>query len=101
MRVNNFVPSLVIVSGLSNGSFSYILAALKVTGLAAGLEYRPDVRSKGGPLCQCLGRGGGLIHGGAGFRYRVWLRAITCFKTSDENQRQHQHAFWHSCMLLP
>ncbi len=44
------------------------LAALKVTGLAAGLEYRPDVRSKGGPLCQCLGRGGGLIHGGAGFR---------------------------------
>jgi hypothetical protein len=24
MRVNNFVPSLVIVSGLSNGSFSYI-----------------------------------------------------------------------------
>jgi hypothetical protein len=24
MRVNNFVPSLVIVSGLSNGSFLYI-----------------------------------------------------------------------------
>src|SRR5437867_5711292 len=44
------------------------LAALKVTRLAAGLEYRPDVRSEGGPLCQCLGRGGGLIHGNAGFR---------------------------------
>jgi hypothetical protein len=27
------------------------LAALKVTGLAAGLEYRPDVRSEGGPSC--------------------------------------------------
>jgi hypothetical protein len=26
------------------------LTALKVTGLAAGLEYRPDVRSEGGPL---------------------------------------------------
>jgi hypothetical protein len=24
MRVNNFVPSFLIVSGLSNGSFSYI-----------------------------------------------------------------------------
>jgi hypothetical protein len=44
------------------------LAALKVTGLAAGLEYRPDVRSKGGPFYHCLARGGGLIHGGAGFR---------------------------------
>src|SRR6516162_2511317 len=44
------------------------LAALKVTGLAAGLEYRPDVRSEGGPLWQCLGGGGGFIHGSAGFR---------------------------------
>lgn len=24
-----------------------------------------------------------------------------CFETSDENQRQHQHAFWHSCMFTP
>ena len=44
------------------------LAALKMTGLAAGLEDRPDVRSERGPLCQCLGRGGGPIHGNAGFR---------------------------------
>jgi hypothetical protein len=77
------------------------LAALKVTGLAAGLEYRPDVRSEGGPFCHYLGRGGGLIHGSVGFRKRIWLCAITCSKTNDENHRQHQHAFWHSCMLLP
>ena len=44
------------------------LAALKVTGLAAGLEYRPDVRSEGGPFRQCLSRGGGLIRGSGGFR---------------------------------
>src|SRR4030095_11320416 len=47
------------------------LAALKVTGLAAGLEYRPDVRSEGWPFCQCLSRDGGLIHGSAGFRYSI------------------------------
>ena len=29
MCVNNFVPSLVVVSGLSNGSFSYNIAPLK------------------------------------------------------------------------
>ena len=44
------------------------LATLKVTGLAAGLEYRPDVRSEGGPFRQCLSRGGGLIRGSGGFR---------------------------------
>jgi hypothetical protein len=44
------------------------LAALKVTGLAAGLEYRPDVRSEGGPFRQCLSRGGGLIDSSGGFR---------------------------------
>src|SRR6266550_7705087 len=33
------------------------LAALKVTGLAAGLEYRPDVRSESRPFCHCLDRG--------------------------------------------
>ena len=33
------------------------LAAWKVTGLAAGLEDRPDVRSKSGPFCHCLDRG--------------------------------------------
>ena len=44
------------------------LAALKVTGLAAGLEYRPDVRSEGGPFRQCLSRVGGLIRGSGGFR---------------------------------
>ena len=43
------------------------LATLKVTGLAAGLEYRPDVRSEGGPFRQCLSRGGGLIRGSGGF----------------------------------
>src|SRR5512133_3229027 len=32
------------------------LATLKVTGLAAGLEYRPDVRSESRPFGQCLGR---------------------------------------------
>jgi hypothetical protein len=35
------------------------LAALKVTGLAAGLEYRSDVRGEGGPFRQR--RCGGLI----------------------------------------
>jgi hypothetical protein len=35
------------------------LAALKVTGLAAGLEYRPDVRSESWPFCHCLDRGEG------------------------------------------
>jgi hypothetical protein len=35
------------------------LAALKVTGLAAGLEYRPDVRSESRPFCHCLDRGEG------------------------------------------
>jgi hypothetical protein len=39
-----------------------------VTGLAAGLEYRPDVRSEGGPFRQCLSRGSGLIRGSGGFR---------------------------------
>ena len=29
------------------------LAPLKVTGLAAGLEYRPDVRSESRPFGQC------------------------------------------------
>ena len=43
------------------------LATLKVTGLAAGLEYRPDVRSESGPFRQCLSRGGGLIRGSGGF----------------------------------
>src|SRR5262249_24796263 len=33
------------------------LYALKVTGLAAGLEYRPDVRSESRPLRHCLDRG--------------------------------------------
>jgi len=32
-------------------------AALKVTGLAAGLKYRPDVRSESRPFCHCLERG--------------------------------------------
>jgi hypothetical protein len=33
------------------------LAALKVTRLAAGLKYRPDVRSESRPSCHCLERG--------------------------------------------
>src|SRR5215469_4690573 len=33
------------------------LAALKVTGLAAGLKYRPNVRSESRPFCHCLDRG--------------------------------------------
>ncbi len=37
------------------------LAALKVTRLAAGLEYRSDVRNEDGPFRQGLGRGSGLI----------------------------------------
>jgi len=32
------------------------LAALKVTGLTAGLEYRPDVRRESRPFCHCLDR---------------------------------------------
>jgi hypothetical protein len=32
------------------------LAALKVTGLATGLEYRPDIRSESTPFCHCLDR---------------------------------------------
>jgi hypothetical protein len=35
------------------------LAALKVAGLAAGLEYRPDVRSESRPFCHRLDRGEG------------------------------------------
>src|SRR5262245_23784736 len=33
------------------------LAALKVTGLAARLEYRPDVRSESRPFSHCIDRG--------------------------------------------
>src|SRR6516225_4843232 len=57
MRVNNFVPCLIIVSGFIEQQLLIHLAALKVTGLAAGLEYRPDVRSEGRPFCNCLDRG--------------------------------------------
>ena len=35
------------------------LATLKVTGLATGLKYRPDVRSESRPFCHCLDRGEG------------------------------------------
>ena len=57
MRVNNFVPSLIIVSGFIERQLLIHLAALKVTGLAAGLKYRPNVRSESRPFCHCLVRG--------------------------------------------
>ena len=57
MRVNNFVPSLIIVSGFIERQLLIHLAALKVTRPAAGLKYRPDVRTESRPFCHCLDRG--------------------------------------------
>jgi len=47
MRVNSFVPSLVIVSALSK-AFCHRLSALEMARLAAGLEDWLDLGNKVG-----------------------------------------------------
>jgi hypothetical protein len=100
MRVDNFVPSLVIVSGLSNGSFSYILSPWTWQGWqldwSIGLTSEAKVGHSANVWVEVVGLFVVVVDLVNAFGF-----VPLCFETSDEINVSINMLFGIAACLLP